>query len=50
VCLAVAVGDPAAGGSLDSIEVRLPGRRKQVREFTVITLLGLLRRRLIDAG
>jgi nicotinamide-nucleotide amidase len=50
VCLAVAVGDPATGGTLDSLEVRLPGRRRQVREFTVITLLGLLRRRLIDAG
>jgi len=50
VCLAVAVGDPAHGGTLDSIEVRLPGRRKQVREFTVITLLGLLRRRLLELG
>jgi nicotinamide-nucleotide amidase len=48
VCLAVAIGDPAAGGVVDSMEVRLPGRRHQVREFTVITLLGLLRRRLLE--
>ena len=48
VCLAVAIGDPAAGGVVDSMEVRLPGRRHQVREFSVITLLGLLRRRLLD--
>lgn len=48
VCLAVAIGDPEAGGVVDSIEVRLPGRRRQVREFTVITLLGLLRRRLLE--
>jgi nicotinamide-nucleotide amidase len=48
VCLAVAVGDPDAGGALDSIEVRLPGRRRQVREFSVITLLGLLRHRLLE--
>ncbi|MCZ7630360.1 MAG: nicotinamide-nucleotide amidohydrolase family protein [Microthrixaceae bacterium] len=47
VCMAVAVGDPAAGGGIESIEVRLPGRRKQVREFTVITLLGMLRRALL---
>ena len=49
VCLAVVIGDPADGGSVDSIRVHLPGRRHQVREFTVITLLGLLRRRLLDA-
>jgi nicotinamide-nucleotide amidase len=48
VCLAVAIGDPAAGGVVDSMAVRLPGRRHQVREFTVITLLGLLRRRLLE--
>ncbi len=48
VCMAVAVGDPAGGGVVDSIEVRLPGRRRQVREFTVISVLGLLRRRLLD--
>ena len=48
VCLAVVVGDPADGGVVDSLQVRLPGRRHQVREFTVITLLGLLRRRLLE--
>jgi nicotinamide-nucleotide amidase len=48
VCLAVAVGDPDEGGVVDSLEVRLPGRRRQVREFSVITLLGLLRRRLLE--
>ncbi|MFZ4516764.1 MAG: competence/damage-inducible protein A [Microthrixaceae bacterium] len=48
VCLAVAVGDPADGGTVDSMRVHLPGRRRQVREFTVITLLGLLRRRLLE--
>lgn len=47
VCMAVAVGDPSAGGSVESLEVRLPGRRRQVREFTVITLLGMLRRALL---
>jgi nicotinamide-nucleotide amidase len=47
VCMAVAVGDPEDGGVLDSVEVRLPGRRRQVREFTVISVLGLLRQRLL---
>ncbi len=48
VCMAVVIGDPEHGGSVSSLEVRLPGRRRQVREFTVITLLGLLRRRLLE--
>ncbi|MCP4437262.1 MAG: competence/damage-inducible protein A [Actinomycetia bacterium] len=48
VCLAVVIGDPDDRGVVETMEVRLPGRRKQVREFTVITLLGLLRRRLVD--
>lgn len=48
VCMAVVVGDPSAAGSVESIRVRLPGRRRQVREFTVITVLGMLRRRLLD--
>jgi nicotinamide mononucleotide (NMN) deamidase PncC len=48
VCLAVVLGDPDAGGLVDSMRVQLPGRRRQVREFTVITLLGLLRRRLLE--
>jgi nicotinamide-nucleotide amidase len=49
VCLAVAIGDPADGGVVDSLEVRLPGGRQQVREFSVITSLALLRRHLIGA-
>jgi nicotinamide-nucleotide amidase len=48
VCLAVVLGDPDDGGTVESIQVRLPGRRRQVREFTVITLLGLLRRQLLE--
>lgn len=48
VCLAVVLGDPAAGGVVETVEVRLPGRRRQIREFTVISLLGLLRRRLLE--
>lgn len=47
VCLAVCIGDPADGGDQEAVELRLPGRRRQVREFTVISLLGLLRRRLL---
>ena len=49
VCMAVVLGDPERGGSVTSTTVRLPGRRPQVREFTVITLLGLLRRELLGA-
>ncbi len=52
VCMAIAVGEPGSAGGGDpvvaSIEVRLPGRRRQVREFTVISLLGLLRRHLVE--
>ena len=52
VCLAVAIGEPGSAGEgecrVDSIEVRLPGRRRQVREFSVISLLGLLRRHLLE--
>jgi nicotinamide-nucleotide amidase len=48
VCLAVVIGDPDAGGSVVSSELRLPGRRNQVREFSVITLLGMLRRQLLQ--
>jgi nicotinamide-nucleotide amidase len=47
VCLAVVVGEGEAAVR-DALEVHLPGRRQQVREFTVISLLGLLRRRLLD--
>ncbi len=61
VCMAVVVGAPGSGGRLGSapadrtedpepvvghLEVRLPGGRRQIREFSVITLLGLLRRHL----
>lgn len=55
VCLAVAVGVSGSGptGSepelVDSVEVRLPGRRRQVRELTVISLLALLRRHLLGS-
>jgi nicotinamide-nucleotide amidase len=48
VCLAVVIGDPDAGGVVDSMTVQLPGRRRQVREFTVITVMALLRRRLLE--
>jgi PncC family amidohydrolase len=48
VCLAVVLGDPAAGGVVDAMAVRLPGGRTQVRQFTVISLLGLLRRHLLE--
>lgn len=48
VCMAVVMGEPGPGAVRDSIEIQLPGRRRQVREFTVISLLGLLRRRLLD--
>lgn len=41
VCMAVDVG-----GDVSSFELRLPGRRQQVREFACITALGMLRRRL----
>ncbi len=47
VCLAVVIGDPDDGGLEVSTTLRLPGRRNQVREFTVISLLGLLRRELL---
>ncbi len=48
VCMAVQVGDPGEGGVLRTLEVRMPGRRRQVREFTVISALGLLRRCLLE--
>jgi nicotinamide-nucleotide amidase len=49
VCVAVVIGDPEHGGSVTSTTLRLPGRRNQVREFTVITLLAILRRALLSA-
>jgi len=42
VCLAIAIGD-----EVTTLEVRLPGQRNQVREFTVITLLSAVRRALL---
>jgi nicotinamide-nucleotide amidase len=45
VCIGIAIGD-----ELHTAEVRLPGQRNQVREFAVITLLSLLRARLLEAS
>ena len=63
VCLAMVVGAPGPGGGVggggpdvsppphvEAVEVRLPGGRRQIREFSVITLLGLLRRYLATGG
>ncbi|HTN99398.1 MAG TPA: competence/damage-inducible protein A [Microthrixaceae bacterium] len=47
VCLAVVIGDPAEGGVERTAVLKLPGRRQQVREFSVISLLGMLRRELL---
>jgi len=47
VCIAVVIGDPDDGGTVASTTMLLPGRRNQIREFTVISLLGLLRRELL---
>ncbi len=47
VCLAVVIGDPADGGVERSQMLRLPGGRQQVREFSVISLLGMLRHELL---
>lgn len=41
VCMAVDVA-----GDVSSVEVRLPGRRRQVREFSCISVLALLRNKL----
>jgi nicotinamide-nucleotide amidase len=38
----------ARGGSVDAVEVRLPGDRERVRQFAAISLMDLLRRRLIE--
>lgn len=43
VCFAVDVD-----GDVSSAEVRLPGRRQQVREFSCISVLALLRAKLLD--
>lgn len=47
VCLAVMIGDPEQGGVVRSTTLGLPGGRQQVRELSVISLLGLLRSELV---
>ena len=53
VCLAIAIGAAGSGAAgeepdlVESVEVALPGRRRQVRELSVISLLALLRRHLL---
>jgi len=49
VCLAVisSTGEDAEP-VVETLEIHLPGGRRQIREFTVITLLGLLRRHLLS--
>ena len=39
----------ALGDELDARHLRLPGDRERVRQYTVISLLDLLRRKLIGA-
>ncbi len=46
VCIGVVVGDRPPV----SAELRLPGRRNQVREFSVISALALVRRELLASG
>jgi nicotinamide-nucleotide amidase len=38
----------ARGGAVDSVEVHLPGDRDRVRQFAAISLMDLLRRRLLE--
>jgi nicotinamide-nucleotide amidase len=38
----------AVGEEVDAVHVRLPGDRRRVREFATISLLDILRRRLLD--
>jgi nicotinamide-nucleotide amidase len=40
----------ARGGGVDAVEVRLPGDRDRVRQFSAISLMDLLRRRLKEDG
>jgi len=47
VCVAVVIGDPETTGSAFTQKLQLPGGRMQIREFTVISLLGLLRHELL---
>ncbi len=37
----------AIGDEVDAVHVQLPGDRRRIREFATITLLDLLRRRLL---
>jgi nicotinamide-nucleotide amidase len=36
------------GRPTESVQVRLPGQRDQIRQFATISLMDLLRRRLLD--
>lgn len=47
VCVAIAIGDVENGGIVDSTTLQLPGKRRQIREYAVISVLGLLRRLLL---
>lgn len=38
----------AVGGDVSSLQLRLPGDRPRIRQFATITLLDLLRRRLLE--
>lgn len=40
----------AMNGSTDAVQLRLPGDRARVRQFAAISLLDLLRRRLLENG
>jgi|SRR5581483_6525907 len=40
----------ALDGEVESVHLRLPGDRRQIRDFTVISALDLLRRRLLAGG
>jgi nicotinamide-nucleotide amidase len=40
----------ARRGSVEAVEVRLPGDRDRVRQFSAISLMDLLRRRLLEDG
>ena len=40
----------AMNGSAEAVHVRLPGDRARVRQFAAISLLDLLRRRLLESG
>ena len=38
----------ALGPEVTAVTLRLPGQRRQMRQFSVISALDLLRRRLLD--